>query len=160
PATTSPSRASAMLTPHSGVPNRKLVVPSSGSTIQLCASSLPPVVPPSSPMIETRSAGPDLVRATSSPSWPKRCSRPSPATWAALIIALSSGEARNMVSVPATCAPQAQRQQHGKHGRADPEADRRAEVVVAHAIDHGHAVLDQRAGHLLLHAGADVAADA
>src|SRR3546814_18154424 len=49
PATTRPLRASATLTPHSGLPNRKLVVPSSGSTIQVWPPSLPSNVPLSPP---------------------------------------------------------------------------------------------------------------
>ena len=49
PATMTPSRSSAIDTAKCGMPCRKFVVPSSGSTIQRCVLSLPGCAPPSSP---------------------------------------------------------------------------------------------------------------
>src|SRR3546814_539257 len=187
PATTRPLRASATLTPHSGLPNRKLVVPSSGSTIQVWPPSLPSNVPLSSPRkpysgraadnirrmlrsasssaIDTRSAGPLLLRTAISDRRAKCAFSPSPAARAASIIAIRSGEAFSTCGsfasnlIAQARAPQAGGQQQRQHRRADPEPDRRTEVVHAHAVDHAHAGLDQRAGHLFLDPRADVAED-
>src|SRR5690606_31427526 len=178
--------ASATLTPHSGQANRKLVVPSSGSTIQVRVVSVPPTVPPSSPRkayagralasssrtvrsasssaMETRSAGPLLARTASSESCPNRCCRPSPAACAAAIIACRSEEASIMCpvlrSIPEPGVPQAGGEQHRQHRRADPEPDHRSEVIAAYVASQGHALLDQLAGDVFLDAGADVAEDA
>src|SRR3546814_11001319 len=87
---------------------------------------------------------------------------PSPAARAASIIAIRSGEAFSTCGsfasnlIAQARAPQAGGQQQRQHRRADPEPDRRTEVVPAHTVDHDHAGLDQRPEPLSLEPPHDV----
>src|SRR5437764_13434780 len=109
----SPSRSSAIEIAKCGIPCRKLVVPSSGSTIQRWRGSVPSTSPPSSnrrpwpgrarcssfrsvrsafrSAVETNSPGP-LIETCNCSTSPKSRTRPRAAFKAALVMTLMIGE--------------------------------------------------------------------
>src|SRR3546814_18111637 len=98
----------------------------------------------SSSAIDTRSAGPLLLRTAISDRRAKCAFSPSPAARAASIIAIRSGEAFSTCGsfasnlIAHAPAPQAGGQQQRQHRRANPAPDPWTKHVHTHAVDHAH----------------------